>query len=155
MFLSDSTSVSGCPLPTPSSSPSPSVSPLQLREKNSKCSLNGLHVFRLRSWRALPILMASLLLVHCWTRLCDGGVWGSGVLGVKAFNCQAKAGMWLVRWQECGIAGIFGRRNVCSHRCSGEMGSTCHGHTAQQQRVLTGRSNLPTNTHYESSNFTH
>lgn len=67
----------------PSPSPSPPVSPLQLREKNSKCSLNGLHVFRLRSWRALPILMASLLLVHCWTRLCDRGCggWGWGIGG--------------------------------------------------------------------------
>lgn len=33
---------------------------LQLSEKNSKCSLNGWHVFRLRSWHAHPILMGFL-----------------------------------------------------------------------------------------------
>lgn len=37
-----------------------------------------------------------MLLVQCWTRLCGGD------LKVKAFHCQAMAGMWFVRWQECG-----------------------------------------------------
>lgn len=42
-----------------------------------------------------------MLLVHCWARLCGGD------LEVKAFNCQAMAGMWLVRRQECGMVDTY------------------------------------------------
>lgn len=51
-----------------------------------------------------------MLLVHCWARLCGGD------LEVKAFHCQAMAGMWLVRWQECGMAEthiFLAFRNIC------------------------------------------
>lgn len=42
-----------------------------------------------------------MLLVHCWARLCGGD------LEVKAFHRQAMAGMWFVRWQECGVADTY------------------------------------------------
>lgn len=42
-----------------------------------------------------------MLLVHCWARLCGGD------LEVKAFNCKAMVGMWLVTRQECGMADTY------------------------------------------------
>lgn len=41
-----------------------------------------------------------MLFVQCRARLCDGDS------EVKACNCRAMAGMWFVRWHECGMADI-------------------------------------------------